>query len=175
MPTLILIAGPNGAGKTSFASKYLPAIQADSGATFVNADEIAREPSVAALSGAERDMRAGRLMIERIEALIDAGADVVLETTLASLGYAQKIPGWRARGYAVILVYVRLPSVEHALARVAHRVAEGGHGIPQDVVRRRFARSAEYLQRIYKPLVDEWYVWDSLEGRFELAEAWDIR
>jgi predicted ABC-type ATPase len=56
---------------------------------------------------------------------------------------------------------------------VRRRVAAGGHGIPEETIRRRFGRSLEYLGTRYKPIVDEWYVWDSLEGEFRLAEAWD--
>lgn len=33
--------------------------------------------------------------------------------------------------------------------------------------------SETYFEQRYKQVVDEWYVWDSLEGDFELAEAWD--
>jgi predicted ABC-type ATPase len=59
-----------------------------------------------------------------------------------------------------------------SLQRVRKRVAAGGHGIPEEIIRRRFDKSADYFQRIYKPIVDEWHVWDSLEGEFRIAESW---
>lgn len=61
--------------------------------------------------------------------------------------------------------------MEHG--RVRRRVAKGGHGIPEALVRQRFAKSLAYLEKHYKPIVDEWYVWDSLEGEFRLAETWN--
>jgi predicted ABC-type ATPase len=172
MPEIIMLAGPNGAGKTSFAGEYLTTERA--GFAFVNADEIARAIAEPALSQAQIDMRAARAMLDQIDAFINAGADFVIETTLASLTYATKIPAWRNAGYRVILFYLRLPSVEASIGRVKRRVAAGGHDIPEDVIRRRFAKSLNYLDRRYKPIVDEWYVWDSLEGSFTLAEAWAI-
>jgi predicted ABC-type ATPase len=171
MPEIIMLAGPNGAGKTSFAGEYLTN---ERSFAFVNADEIARAIAEPALSQAQIDMRAARAMLDQIDAFINAGADFVIETTLASLTYATKIPAWRNAGYRVILFYLRLPSVEASIGRVKRRVAAGGHDIPEDVIRRRFAKSLNYLDRRYKPIVDEWYVWDSLEGSFTLAEAWAI-
>ncbi|MGE0828221.1 MAG: AAA family ATPase [Hyphomonadaceae bacterium] len=170
MPEIIFIAGPNGAGKTSFAREYLPAERADY--IFVNADEIARSLATAKLTQAQIDARAARSLLEQIEALIAERANFVIETTLASLTYAAKIAGWRAGGYRIVLFYLRLPSVDASIARVARRVAAGGHDIPEPVIRRRFDKSLTYLRSRYMPIVDEWYIWDSLEGNFVLSEAW---
>jgi len=158
VPTLIIIAGPNGAGKTTFAREYVP----DDGRPFefVNADEIAG--GLAAL-------------LRRVEELIEAGSDFVIETTLANLTYAQKIPDWRRRGYLVSLMYLRLDSVEDLIARVRKRVLAGGHGIPEDIIRRRFAKSRHYFETIYRPIVDEWSVWASREGPLTLVDSWDGR
>lgn len=169
MPEIILIAGPNGAGKTSFARTYLTTERA--GFAFVNADEIARDIAVAALSQAQIDIAAARAMLDQIDTLLSASSNIVIETTLASLSYAAKIPAWQRAGYRVMLFYLRLASVEASIERVRRRVAAGGHDIHEDVIRRRFAKSLSYLDARYKPIVDEWYVWDSLEGSFTLAEA----
>lgn len=169
MPEIIIIAGPNGAGKTSFAKEYLTAERL--GFTFVNADEIARSMASLGLTQSQVDLAAARAMLDRIEALVGAQANFVVETTLASLTYAAKIPAWRSAGYRVVLFYLRLPNVEASVARVARRVVAGGHDIPEGVIRRRFAKSLNYLENRYKPIVDEWYVWDSLEGQFALAGA----
>lgn len=166
MPTLIIIAGPNGAGKTTFAREYLA--DDERRFEFVNADEIAGNLAVS-------DSKAGRMMLRRTDELVEAGADFVVETTLANLGYAQKIPVWRRLGYVVSLAYLRLESVEDAIARVRKRVAAGGHGIPEDTIRRRFGRSLKYFETIYRPTVDEWYIWASLEGAFSLINSWDRR
>lgn len=170
MPEIIIIAGPNGAGKTSFVNEYPPAVKEKY--VYLNADHIAHELADPGLAQRHLDMLAGRQMLARIDALVGAGASFMFETTLASLSYARKIPAWQERGYTVALIYLRLASVEMSIDRVHRRVASGGHGIPEDVIRQRFAKSVAYLESHYKPIVNEWYTWDSLEGEFRFAEAW---
>jgi hypothetical protein len=92
---------------------------------------------------------------------------------MASLCYARKIPAWQQAGCSIALVYLRLPSVEMSIERVRRRVAQGGHGVPEDAIRKRFTKSLDYFERLYRPIVNEWYIWDSLEGSFEPAEKWD--
>jgi predicted ABC-type ATPase len=171
MPQVIIVAGPNGAGKTSFANKHFEVPRP--GLVYVNADEIARSFDRSGLSQQEIDIRAGREMLMRIDALVAARSSFMLETTLASLTYLRKIRQWREAGYVVALIYLRLPNVEMSLERVRRRVARGGHGIPDSVIQQRFAKSIDYLERHYKSAVDEWYIWDSLEGHFRPAEAWN--
>jgi len=102
VPQVIIIAGPNGAGKTTFASDYLVGPRAHF--AFVNADEIAREARQRNLRLQSANVRAARIMLERIDTLVTAGADFAFETTLATLSYARKIPVWRRSGYVVSLV-----------------------------------------------------------------------
>lgn len=169
MPRIVVVAGPNGAGKTSFANRFVPA---DPGLTYVNADEIAREPAFAVLAQPKRDIAAGREMLKRLDALAASQLDFMYETTLASRTYAGRWRGWRAAGYQIELVYLKLPNAEASIARVARRVASGGHGIPEDTIRRRFKVSLDYLDTLYKPLCDAYTVWNSVEGDFELVERW---
>jgi predicted ABC-type ATPase len=164
MPDLIIIAGPNGSGKTTFAREYLS--KDTMRFVFVNADEIFRDLTLAADFQSPSDMRAGRMMLDRIDALIDSGADLAIETTLATLSYAQKIPVWRKRGYNVSLFYLRLNSTAESLDRVRRRVEVGGHDIPPAAIKRRFGKSIDYFERIYKPLVDVWYEYESRDGGF---------
>jgi predicted ABC-type ATPase len=171
VPEVVIIAGPNGAGKTTFAREYLKTSRANM--VFVNADEIARELTDQGLTREQLDVRAARNMIQRISDLADADAEFMFETTLATLAYAQKIPLWRRARYSVTLIYLRLPSVEDSLARVRRRVEAGGHGIPEETIRRRFDKSMSYFERTYKSIVDEWYIWDSVDGGFALAQSWD--
>ncbi len=173
MPEVVIIAGPNGAGKTTFAREYLAGTQKS--LVFVNADEIARELVHQGLTQEQLDLHAARNMLERIRDMADAGTDFMFETTLATLTYAQKIPRWRQARYSVSLIYLRLPSLEESLARVRLRVKAGGHGIPEETIRRRFEKSMGYFETTYKSIVDEWYVWDSTEGGFTLVESWDQR
>jgi predicted ABC-type ATPase len=168
MPQIVIIAGPNGAGKTSFAKEYL---SDEIRFTFVNADEIARTSVLHAGVGGLSDISAGRIMLDRVDSLVDAGADIVIETTLASLTYARKIPVWRARNYNVSLIYLRLGSPDESVARVRRRVAAGGHGIPEETIRRRFDKSARYFETLYKPIVNAWYVRESREGRFVRVDS----
>lgn len=157
MPTLaVLLAGPNRAGKTTFINGFLR--ERAETFQFVNPYEVARGLTGA---GAARDLAAGRRVLERLDELVAARADFVLETTLASRSHAVRIREWKAAGYRFDLIYLRLPSAEASIARVANRVAEGGHGIPEDTLRRRFVVSGEYLESTYKPLADRWQIYAS--------------
>ncbi len=164
MPTVLIIAGPNGAGKTTFATQWF-ARQPDVW-LFLNADEISKEPGLERRPRTERDLAAGRLLLQRLDDAIESRRDVALETTLASGLYARRAVGWRAHGYRIELIYLRLPDVAASIARVAHRVARGGHNIAEADLRRRFDRSVHNLGAVYQPIVDAWQVWeDGPNGR----------
>ncbi len=166
MPTLVLLAGPNGAGKTTFINGFLR--ERAAAFQFVNPDEVARGlPGL----GAARDLAAGRLVLERLDALFVARVDVVLETTLATRSHAVRIRDWKATGYRVELIYLQLPSAEASIARVARRVERGGHGIPEDTLRRRFPLSRKYFETVYKPIVDRWELWESGEEGLRLLDC----
>jgi len=154
---IVIIAGPNGAGKTTFAREFLPN---EAGCPiFVNADLIASGLSPFAPESAA--VRAGRLMLEEIASHLRAGNSFAFETTLSGRGYARRIPDWQRRGYRVKLIFLSLPSPEMAIARVAARVAQGGSGIPEDVIRRRFAAGWRNFHDTYRLLVDAWMQYDN--------------
>jgi predicted ABC-type ATPase len=163
---IIIIAGPNGAGKTTFAEEFLPR-EADCPA-FVNADLIAA--GLAPFQPERAAFRAGRLMLEEIYNHVLKGENFALETTLSGRGYAGLIPGWQEGGYIIKLFFLRLASPELAIARVRQRVREGGHNIPEPIIRRRFAAGLLNFENLYKPVVDEWALYDNSAGEPALIE-----
>lgn len=166
MKKIIMIAGPNGAGKTTFAREFLPA---EAGCPrFINADLIAAGLSPFAPEAAA--VRAGRLMLNEIAHCVDRGENFAFETTLSGLVYLRHIRQWRAMGYHVSLFFLSLPSVEMALARVAERVKQGGHSIPDDVVRRRFAAGKRNFDDYYRSVVDAWALYDNSGSQPVLIE-----
>ena len=156
-PRIIIIAGPNGAGKSTFAAEFLPN---EAGClNFVNADMIA-----AGLNPFRPDLeafRAGRLMLALLEEYVAKGESFAFETTLSGRGYARLIRQWQAQGYRVELIFLTLPTPETAIARVRRRVSEGGHAVPEEVIRRRFHAGWRNFETIYRPVVDEWAIYDS--------------
>lgn len=152
-----ILAGPNGAGKTTFANEFLP-IEAEC-LNFINADLIAQ--GLSPFQPAKMAIEAGRLMIQHIAECIRKNESFAFETTLSGKGYVRKINNWKKKHYEIILYFLKLPSVEFALERVKLRVAQGGHNVPEDVIRRRFARSWNNFNIFYKPLADSWIVFDT--------------
>lgn len=154
---VIIIAGPNGAGKTTFAREFLPN---EAGCpVFVNADLIAA--GLAPFAPESAAVRAGRLMLEELRRHFDARSSFAFETTLSGLGYLRHIREWQRAGYRVKLIFLQLDSAEEAVARVAQRVRQGGHDIPEAVIRRRFEAGRANLEHLYAPLVDAWALYDN--------------
>lgn len=154
---VIVIAGPNGAGKTTFARAFLPA-EADL-PRFINADQIAA--GLAAFAPQTAAVRAGRLMLEEIRRCGQRAENFAFETTLSGIGYLRHIRDWRTQGYRVSLYFLSLPNAEVAIARVAERVRQGGHDVPEPVIRRRFAAGLKNFHQRYKMAVDDWALYDN--------------
>jgi predicted ABC-type ATPase len=166
-PRILIIAGPNGAGKTTFAREFLP--QEAACPIFVNADLIAA--GLAPFAPESAAIRAGRLMLEELARHSAARASFAFETTLAGRGYARLIRQWQQAGYLVTLLFLRLASPEEAIARVAERVRQGGHSIPEAVIRRRYAAGLENFAALYAPLVDGWALYDN-SGHHPMLLDW---
>ena len=152
-----LMSGPNGAGKTTFATEFL--LNEGDCPTFVNADMIAS--GLNPFQPERSSVRAGRLMLRMIDDYVSRGESFAFETTLSGRGYARQVPSWQERGYWVQLYFLRLPTPEMAVARVRNRVMEGGHHVPEDVVRRRFDAGWRNFNEIYRHIVDEWALYDA--------------
>jgi predicted ABC-type ATPase len=144
MPKVVVIAGPNGAGKSTTA----PAVLRDALRVreFVNADTIAA--GLSAFSPETVAVRAGRVMLQRLHELADQRQDFAFETTLASRSFAPWLRHMQSAGYKFHLVYLWLPIVELALARVAERVRRGGHAVPEDVVRQKHRQPLQSVHAV---------------------------
>jgi predicted ABC-type ATPase len=163
---IVIIAGPNGAGKTTFAREFLPN---EAGCPiFINADLIAAglspfKPELAAV-------KAGRLMLKEIHEYFQHDVSFAFETTLAGRTYARMIPVWQAAGYHVKLFFLALPSAEMAIARVAERVRQGGHNVPDEVIRRRYAAGRNNFDLLYCNLVDSWALYNNAGDEPQLID-----
>lgn len=152
---IIIIAGPNGAGKTTFAKNFLP--QEAHTFRFINADLIAA--GLAPFKPESVSFKAARLMLNELDEYTKAGKSFAFETTLSGAHYLQRIQEWKDLGYTVKLWFISLSSPELAISRVAERVAQGGHNIPEGVIRRRYKAGLENLSK-YQKAVNSWVLLD---------------
>ena len=164
LPKLYIIAGCNGAGKTTASFTILPEILGCK--EFINADEIAK--GLSPFQPESVAVQAGRIMLARMDELLQKGETFAFETTLATKSYKQKIEWAQDNGYEVTLLFFWLDSPNIAKERVAQRVAEGGHSIPLETIERRYYNGIANLFTIYIDIVDICYIFDNSEGRKEL-------
>ena len=157
MPHLFILGGPNGAGKTTSAKALLP--ERLGIGEFVNADAIA--VGLSPFHPERMAIRAGRLMLARLDELVAARESFVYESTLSTRSFAPFLRRCREAGYEIGVLFVWLDSPEIALERVENRVRSGGHRVPTDDVRRRYYRSRRNLLELYLPLMDYWTVCDN--------------
>ncbi len=175
---LYIIAGCNGAGKTTAAYNILPQILDCK--EFVNADEIAK--GLSPFQPEKVALQAGKIMLNRIEELMLQGTDFAFETTLSTKTYQQTVLKAQEKGYFVSLLFFWLNNVSLAKQRVAFRVQEGGHHIPNEVIERRYQRGLKNLFELYMPICDNVMLFDNSEEnpifvmeleKGEVVKIWD--
>jgi predicted ABC-type ATPase len=157
MPNLYIVAGCNGAGKTTASFTILPEML--SCREFVNADSIAA--GLSPFNPESVAIEAARLMLSRIQELLESRGDFAFETTLATRSYVSLVKEAQAAGYKVTLLFMWLDSPATAVRRVAGRVAKGGHSIPVDVIERRYFRGIINLVNLYIPICNRWMIVDN--------------
>ena len=164
-PNLYIIAGPNGAGKTTAAYNLLPEVLHCP--NFVNADEIAR--GLSPFAPETVSFQAGRIMLQRIDELLPRKVNFAIETTLSTRSYVLLVRRAQALGYKVHLIFFFLENEEQAIARVAQRVSNGGHDIPEADIRRRFKRGIYNLLNLYMPICDSVLVYNNMKTPAQLV------
>jgi predicted ABC-type ATPase len=156
-PQVVIVAGPNGSGKSTAAPELLRgALGVDE---FVNADVIAS--GLSAFQADKVALKAGRLMLKRLDELASHRVSFAFETTLASRRFARWIETVRPLGYSVRLLFFFLRDANSAVARVEERVRLGGHDVPEDTIRRRYERGLRNFFSLYLPVVDSWRIYDN--------------
>jgi predicted ABC-type ATPase len=153
---IFMIAGPNGAGKTTTAMSFILIEMIDE---FLNADEIAR--GLAPLHPESMALTASKLMLKRLKDLLEANKTFAFETTGSGTNYIKHLKEAQAKGYEVHLMFLWLPSPDLAVERVASRVKQGGHSIPEDTIRRRYFAGLKNLIKHYLPLVNRALILDN--------------
>ena len=154
---IYIIAGPNGSGKTTFAKLFLP--EYVNCQNFANADLIAQ--GLAPFSPKSAAIKAGRLVLEQIDAFAKRNVDFAFETTLSGKMYVNLLKKLKLKGYAIHLFFLWIPGPELAVARIKERVAEGGHDVPVEDVKRRFTRSIDNFFNLYEGRFDSWMLFDN--------------
>jgi len=160
-PSVVVLGGPNGAGKTTAAPRLLRGtLRVEE---FVNADTLAQ--GLSAFRPEDAAVEAGRIMLQRLDVLESRRTSFAFESTLASRGLSRRLARVKDLGYRVHVLFLWLPSVELALARVAERVRNGGHDVPPASVRRRFERGRHNFFTRYRKLADSWRLYDASSFR----------
>lgn len=152
MKNMYIISGCNGAGKTTASYTILPDLL--NCREFVNADEIAK--GLSPFNPNSVAIKAGRLMLTRINELIEGNQDFAFETTLSTRSYVNLVKKAQNRGFIVTIMYFWLNSPELAIERVKVRVNEGGHDIPEETIRRRYFAGIKNLFNLYIDIADDW-------------------
>lgn len=153
-PRIVVIAGPNGAGKTTSANALLQGSFAVS--QYINADIIEAESG-----GALSSFAAGRIMLDRVRTLARQRVSFAFETTLASRTFVPWLAAQSDAGYEIKLIFLWIPSVEAAIARVQERVRRGGHNIPPETIQRRYRAGLRNFFDLYQVLAQTWQVFDN--------------
>jgi predicted ABC-type ATPase len=163
-PNLIIVAGPNGAGKSTVADFLLSNRSLDH---YVNADVIAK--GMASADEGDSGVSAGRILLGVVHDAISNKQTVAFESTMSGLMWRKMINDARCVGYDVTVCYVGVLSPDISTERVAKRVAEGGHDIPKEAIRRRYRKSLALGLGEYRKLADYWYFFDNSSDRAKLV------
>lgn len=155
-PQYIIVAGVNGAGKSTL---YQTVPQLFQDTQRINADEILNKNGGDWRKNSD-NMKAMREVVKQMNQAIESKRSFHQETTLSGQGQKKWIEKAKAQGYEVNLFYVGIDNADLAIQRVKQRVEKGGHGIPDELIKKRYSQSLKNLEYI-APLCDNVMLYDN--------------
>ncbi|MBV6717183.1 zeta toxin family protein [Paenibacillus chitinolyticus] len=161
-PQMTVFAGTNGAGKSTITE-----VIGNRVGEVIDADAIAKQLSP--LHPESVSVAAGREALKRVQSCIDQRRDFSIETTLAGGNVVRQMQRAKAAGFDITMYYVGLKNVDYHIERVARRVEQGGHSIPEEDIRRRYDRSLDRVPEALR-LTDRAFVFDNSTGFKKVAE-----
>jgi len=158
-PLLEIVAGPNGSGKSTFAESFI--VKARKESTYLNPDLIASGfgPS----DSEQASFQAGRILLGEVKDRIVRLENFAFESTLSGKTWLSLLKQAKSKGYTIRLYFLYLKNIGQNLERIKKRVQMGGHNIPRDTVKRRHPRCFENFWNLYRPLADDWHIFDNSE------------
>ena len=163
MKKYVIIAGVNGAGKsTLYQTNRLIENMAR-----VNLDEIVR--GFGDWRNPTDVSKAGKIAVRMINEYFEKGISFNQETTLCGKSIINNILKAKALGYSIEMYFVGLESAKLAKERVKIRVINGGHGIPEADIERRYEEALKQLVKAI-PLCDSVKIFDNTAGFTRIAE-----
>lgn len=158
---VIIIAGANGSGKTTFAKKLLKSFDY----SYLNADEIAKKLNPDDLTKVK--IRAGKEFFSQLNNLIVKNKSIIIESTLSGQYLIKLVNELKHRGYIVSIFFILVGTPQECLHRIKQRVLKGDHYVPEEDVFRRFYRGRSNFWKVYRFLVDFWYLIDNSSFNFD--------
>jgi predicted ABC-type ATPase len=156
MPTFTVVAGPNGSGKTTLTRWGREGFQE---AAVLDPDAIARSMKATGREDTS-GIDAGRQVLLLAQGFLAKGESFLVETTLSGNTYLRMMAQAKLLGYRTILMYVGTNDIAINLQRVKHRVAKGGHDVPEEDQRRRYPRSMKNAAKAFD-MADEAILFDN--------------
>jgi predicted ABC-type ATPase len=160
-----ILAGANGVGKTTVSKEFLKEYKS---LIFLNADETAKDLNPKDLNSVR--IRAGKEVLKKLDALIDSGKSIVIESTLSGNFLIKVIQKARKLKYKIIIFYAFVDTPEICIERIKARVKKGGHFVPAEDVVRRFYRSIENFNKVYKHSADTWILYYNMQNGLVVAK-----
>jgi predicted ABC-type ATPase len=164
--TIEIIAGPNGSGKTTFSDLVL---RGRKNVLFFNSDKIAA--GLTPIANDTVQFEAGRWMLQQIDNALTKGESFSFETTFSGKLWRTYLKKAKDNGYKIIIYFVFVQNIDISLTRIKQRVKVGGHNVPAKIVRRRFLRTFENMQKLYMPFADEWFLVDNTKAPIIIAQS----
>lgn len=170
MPILYLLAGPNGTGKTTFYSIAVQNSFIDKNLPFINVDIITQKLGA---YNEENYARASDIYRDIVKSYLDINADFMIESNLADSRSYEWISLIKKKGYDVILYYLSTDDVTINIGRVQRRVIEGGHNIPEEIIKTRYNQSHSYLKTKLTEFKEVYLIDNSMDASIVQAKLVD--